>query len=225
LQYVAWPDAFPTAFDYTVNPSLNVADVSESVNDSAVNYFFGADSNNPLNLGPGSSDTVSASLFATLPPPPDAENPFCSVLTSPPSFQVQDTGSGIAEIADVTTNATLNIPAFIIGATDLLTIDVNHLDLTQHASVDLTIFDLADNSIGCSLFLEGTGTPPVRPTSRVAVGGEVEFFAPQTAPPSSRTSRPADYLWAWAILLAGIATLSAFAGYRLRVRGRARADS
>jgi hypothetical protein len=58
LQYVSWPDAFVTAFEY------DVATSGGSVNDSAVNYFFGPDSSSAITIPPQSEHTVSASVFA-----------------------------------------------------------------------------------------------------------------------------------------------------------------
>jgi hypothetical protein len=71
LQFVSWPGAINTAFDYTVDPLLNIADENapSNINDSAVLYFFGPNSQNPINVGAATSTTVSASLFLTLPVP------------------------------------------------------------------------------------------------------------------------------------------------------------
>lgn len=63
LQYVSWPDAVDTAFDYTVTPSLDVATESGPVDDSAVLYFFGHNSSSAITIPASASRTVSASLF------------------------------------------------------------------------------------------------------------------------------------------------------------------
>src|ERR1700722_3910168 len=69
LQYVCWPHAFPTAFDYTIDPTLDIATVNSTCTpnggDSAVSYFFGHNINTALAIGAGASASVSASLFLT----------------------------------------------------------------------------------------------------------------------------------------------------------------
>jgi hypothetical protein len=69
LQYVCWPNAFATAFEYSVNPQLNVGAngscSSGRGGDSAVLYFFGHDQGHAVNIGPGATFAVSASLFLT----------------------------------------------------------------------------------------------------------------------------------------------------------------
>ena len=62
LQYVAWPHAIGTAFDYTVNPTLDIA-TPGGVDDSAVLYFFGHNSAAAIAVPSGQTRTVSASLF------------------------------------------------------------------------------------------------------------------------------------------------------------------
>jgi hypothetical protein len=77
LQYVAWPNASTTSFDYAVDPLQDVASLfpewdAYSVNDSAVLYFFGRDRANALSIAPGATARVDAALFLTPPadPPP-----------------------------------------------------------------------------------------------------------------------------------------------------------
>ena len=69
LQYVCWPNAFGTAFDYTINPALDIATVNSACTpgggDCAVSYFFGHNSGAALVIDAGASATVSASLFLT----------------------------------------------------------------------------------------------------------------------------------------------------------------
>jgi len=69
LQYVCWPRAFPTAFDYTIDPTLDIATVNSTCTpnggDCAVSYFFGHNINTALTIGPAASASVSASLFLT----------------------------------------------------------------------------------------------------------------------------------------------------------------
>ena len=66
LKYALWPDAFATAFDYTIQ-DRDIA-TSTGRDDSAVLYYFGATEKDALTLQPGETLTVSISLFATLPP-------------------------------------------------------------------------------------------------------------------------------------------------------------
>lgn len=78
LQYVCWPNSIGTAFDYTVNPALDIATAAGTCQsgtgggDSAVLYFFGRNVGSALSIPPGGQQTVSASLFLSppLPPPP-----------------------------------------------------------------------------------------------------------------------------------------------------------
>ena len=62
LQYVSWPGAVGTAFDYTVTPTLDIASPG-GVDDSAVLYFFGHNSSAAISVPAGETRTVSASLF------------------------------------------------------------------------------------------------------------------------------------------------------------------
>jgi hypothetical protein len=63
LQFVSWPNAFPVAFNYTVNPALNIANVGLGANDSAVNYFYGPDSDTSITVPTGTNILLSASLI------------------------------------------------------------------------------------------------------------------------------------------------------------------
>jgi hypothetical protein len=85
LQYVCWPSADATAFEYTVDPTRDIATMAsdcsgESGGDSAVSYFFGHDRNSGLLIQPGASTTVSASLFLT--PINSVSNAPCVTRTS-----------------------------------------------------------------------------------------------------------------------------------------------
>lgn len=74
LDYVSWPGAFATVFDYVVDSTLVVAEEG-GVNDSAVLYYFGNNSANAATIPAGGSNTVSASMFLTPPPPPTPPGP------------------------------------------------------------------------------------------------------------------------------------------------------
>ena len=73
LEYVCWPSAFGTAFNYTVTPGRDIATTSSptcsgfSGGDSAVLYFFGSTSANAHTIATGATLTVSASRFVTPP--------------------------------------------------------------------------------------------------------------------------------------------------------------
>ena len=74
LQYVCWPSAFGTAFEYTVNPARDIATTASDCRgsaggDVAVHYFFGHDAASATSIAPATSHTVSASLFLTPPAP------------------------------------------------------------------------------------------------------------------------------------------------------------
>jgi hypothetical protein len=71
LQYVCWPSASGTAFEYTVNPLRDIATTASDCQsgagggDTAVSYFFGHNRNSGLIIPAGASTTISASLFLT----------------------------------------------------------------------------------------------------------------------------------------------------------------
>ncbi len=71
LQYVCWPSASGTAFEYTVDPTRDIATTASDCQsgtgggDTAVSHFFGHDRNDALLISSGASITVSASLFLT----------------------------------------------------------------------------------------------------------------------------------------------------------------
>lgn len=67
LKFAWWETSVDTAFDYTVTPGLNIADVADGRNDSAVLCYFGRNANDAIHIAAGGSATVSASLFLTLP--------------------------------------------------------------------------------------------------------------------------------------------------------------
>ncbi len=87
LQYACWPSSFSTAFEYTVNPERDIATVASDCQsgmgggDTAVLYFFGRDRANALRILPGSSATVSASMFLTPPGGIDLQ-PDCITRTA-----------------------------------------------------------------------------------------------------------------------------------------------
>jgi hypothetical protein len=86
LQYVCWPSASGTAFEYTVDPTRDIATTASDCQsgagggDSAVDYFFGHDFNSSLLIPPAASTTVSASLFLT--PINSVTNAPCVTRTS-----------------------------------------------------------------------------------------------------------------------------------------------
>lgn len=74
LQFVCWDQACETAFEYLVDPSLDVATLSSPCRgfaggDTAVLYYFGPDLDRAVVLAPGETRTFSASLFLTVPVP------------------------------------------------------------------------------------------------------------------------------------------------------------
>lgn len=86
LEFVCWPNASGTAFNYAVNPNLSVSVAGGACSgagggDSAVLYFFGHDQANALSIPPGGQITVSASLFLTPPQPPPPPSP-CATRTA-----------------------------------------------------------------------------------------------------------------------------------------------
>ena len=89
LQYVCWPSAFGTAFEYTVNPNRDITTVASDCQsgagggDTALNYFFGHDSANAMVIPMGSSTNVSTSLFLT---PTVSSSPHFGCITRPARF-------------------------------------------------------------------------------------------------------------------------------------------
>jgi hypothetical protein len=77
LMFTYWPGGNSVAFDYTTNPS---SDVATGYGDSAVLYYWGPDSQDAISLDPDESVTVSASLFAA---PPDEPPPFVEPTPTP----------------------------------------------------------------------------------------------------------------------------------------------
>jgi hypothetical protein len=66
LQFVAWPGAQRTSFDYAVE-GLDVASATGETDDSAVNYYWGPTTATAIILPPGQSITVSQSIFTAEP--------------------------------------------------------------------------------------------------------------------------------------------------------------
>jgi len=89
LQYVCWPSAFGSAFEYTITPGRDITTVASDCQsgsgggDTALNYFFGHDSAHALVIPSGSSTNVSASLFLTA---TVASSPHFGCITRPARF-------------------------------------------------------------------------------------------------------------------------------------------
>ena len=85
FQYVAWPGAFPTAFDYTANTNLAIATRSGisgfSGGDSAVLYYFGSTEAGALTVLPFLPVGATATIFG-LPPPKAVEEANQCALTA-----------------------------------------------------------------------------------------------------------------------------------------------
>lgn len=80
LKFADWPLSDDTAFDYTIDPNRNIADVGLGSNDSDVLYYFGHNLDSAILIAPGATATVSASLFLTLPQPVTSPVPTMSAL-------------------------------------------------------------------------------------------------------------------------------------------------
>jgi len=63
LQYASWEDSVDTAFDYAVDPSLDIASESLGVDDSAVLYYFGPTRQSAITIPAGGSASVTALAF------------------------------------------------------------------------------------------------------------------------------------------------------------------
>lgn len=68
LQFVCWPEAFDTAYDYAIVPARDIATEASPCNniggDSANAYYFGS---SPISIDGGESVTVSAALSLAAP--------------------------------------------------------------------------------------------------------------------------------------------------------------
>ena len=72
LQYVCWGNAFGPAFNYTVNPNLDIATNASTCRgfaggDTAVSYTYGPDATNALRVGSNETLTIIAYLLAASP--------------------------------------------------------------------------------------------------------------------------------------------------------------
>lgn len=79
IQYASWSDSVVTAFDYTTDSNKDIAD--EPINDTAVLYYWGHNTNSAVILeAGGGSFTRIAALFATKPGivPPFINNNICA---------------------------------------------------------------------------------------------------------------------------------------------------
>jgi hypothetical protein len=85
IKHVAWPLAFGTAFDYTVDPNLIISTFQaphrgHAGGDSAVLIYFGSTAEQAVEIAPGQSYSALSVLFAqTTPAPPDERNPVLIV--------------------------------------------------------------------------------------------------------------------------------------------------
>ncbi len=89
----------------------------------------------------------------------DTEAPTCT-SSQPDSetieFEVQDTGSGLAEIIVAEDyNADVTVPAFDPGTTDPVTVTAAILDTGRTATVRLTVIDVAGNRTYCKRSVRG----------------------------------------------------------------------
>ncbi len=64
LMFVAWSNADDVTFDYTTDPTFDIASPDGGENDSAVLYFWGPDEESAITLDPGDAVIVSESLTA-----------------------------------------------------------------------------------------------------------------------------------------------------------------
>jgi len=110
LQYVSWPNSNSQLFGYTTTPTLDIADITGEINDSAVLYFFGHDEAHAITIPAGQTKTVSASMFLT---PPVA---VPGLTLTPPSGT-----NTVGQTHTVTALATSNISP-VSGATVFFTV-------------------------------------------------------------------------------------------------------
>ncbi len=97
IQFVDWERAYVAPFDYSVTPTQTITlGKGRETNDSTALLFFGADRERSFTIPPGETTTVSAALFATLPPP--------LTISLTPSSAAQETGQAQPLTATVRNN-------------------------------------------------------------------------------------------------------------------------
>ncbi len=145
VQYVAWPRAFPTAFDYTTNASLDIATTAATISgfsggDSAVLYFFGPVESNSTTVLPFLSTSVTTDIFATPPPLSVSQARQCAFnsgeeclisaaslladITNPPLGALLDIGLAAEGICDAATSFAKGEKADFVVGTTLTTVDI-----------------------------------------------------------------------------------------------------
>jgi hypothetical protein len=99
---------------------------------------------------PGSTGAITMSVTGTAPPPSCT---LSSISKGPPAqanFTMQDTNSGLKSIVLVdSTNATVNIPNFVQGATVPISVTATQSDTSQASRVDFQVTNVAGAAITC----------------------------------------------------------------------------
>jgi hypothetical protein len=108
---------------------------------------------------PGSPGQIAMSVTGTAPPPSCT---LSSISKGPPAqanFTMQDTNSGLKSIVLVdSTNATVNIPNFVQGATVPISVTATQSDTSQASRVDFQVTNVAGASTTCGSSFGGTST-------------------------------------------------------------------
>jgi hypothetical protein len=108
---------------------------------------------------PGSPGLIAVSVTGTAPPPSCV---LSSITKGPPAqanFTMQDTNSGLKSIVVVdSTNATVNIPSFVQGATVPINVTATQSDTSQSSSVDFQVTNVAGGATTCGTTFGGTST-------------------------------------------------------------------
>ncbi|MBZ5575470.1 MAG: choice-of-anchor D domain-containing protein [Acidobacteriia bacterium] len=108
---------------------------------------------------PGSPGIIAVSVTGTAPPPACS---LSSISKGPPAqanFTMQDTNSGLKSITLVdSTNATVNIPNFVQGATVPIHVTATQSDTAQTSQVDFQVTNMAGAATTCGTTFASSST-------------------------------------------------------------------
>ncbi len=166
LQQASWLRAFFNAFDYSIDPSLNITvqgdpKTDQPGGDSAVQFFWGETLDNAITIKTGDSVQVTQGLFASpsdgKPTLYDLALPTCEVtkrqFEPAKRFEllIQDEISGLRRVqVENLFNAKIEVPDFKTGATEPIPIVVTAIDEAAPVGFIVRAVDLSGNLMECS---------------------------------------------------------------------------
>ena len=142
---------------------------------------------------PGSPGLIAMSVTGTAPPPSCA---LTSITKGPPAqanFTMQDTNSGLKSIVLVdSSNATVNIPNFVQGASVPINVTATQSDTSQASKVDFQVTNMAGGTTACGTSFGGSSTwTDVGGT----VTGKITVFRNGSDLPEAFVRGPDNSLW------------------------------